>query len=84
MANKTTTKATEIPAAVLEAFDNLNWEDVTAEALAGFTITGIDGGGCECITLCGIYPFQGTTLYVFNIYHDEESAYMKYQRAMVP
>lgn len=84
MANKTTTKATEIPAAVLEAFDNLTWEDVTAEALAGFTVTGVDGAGCECITLCGIYPLMGEQLYVFSIYHDEESAFMKYQRAMVP
>ena len=78
MANKNT-----IPDQILEIFDSLQWKQVAAEELANFTVTGIESG-CGCITICGVYPFLGTQLYVFNIYHNEESAYLQIQRAMVP
>ena len=65
-----------IPDQILEKFDNLQFEQVTAAELNNFTVTGIDETGCGCITLCG--------LYVFNIYYDEESAYMQFQRALIP
>ena len=83
--NKT---AAGIPAEVLDVFDNLNWEDVPAEALENFTITGIENA-CECITLCGIYPMKSAQLYVIScilpgFLPDEDSAYTKFQRAAVP
>ena len=79
--NKT---AAGIPAEVLDVFDNLNWEDVPAEALENFTITGIESA-CECITLCGIYPMKSAQLYVIScLLPDEGSAYTKFQRAQVP
>lgn len=72
-----------LPDQVLEKFDDLQFEQVTAAELNNFTVTGIDGEGLGCITLCGLYPLLGTQLYVFNIYQDEESAFMQFQRAMV-
>ena len=73
-----------IPAEVLDVFDNLNLEDVPAEALENFTITGIESE-CECITLCGIYPMKSAQLYVIScLLPDEDSAYTKFQRAQVP
>ena len=76
-------KTSTLPDQVLEKFDDLQFEQVTAAELNNFTITGIDGEGLGCITLCGLYPLLGTQLYVFNIYQDEESAFMQFQRAMV-
>lgn len=76
-------KTSTLPDQVLEKFDDLQFEQVTAAELNNFTITGIDGEGIGCITLCGLYPLLGTQLYVFNIYQDEESAFMQFQRAMV-
>ena len=73
-----------IPDQILEKFDNLQFEQVTAAELNNFTVTGIDETGCGCITLCGLYPIKGMQLYVFNIYYDEESAYMQFQRALIP
>lgn len=79
--NKT---AAGIPAEVLDVFDNLNWEDVPAETLKNFTITGIENA-CECITLCGIYPMKSEQLYAIScLLPDEGSAYTKFQRAQVP
>lgn len=79
--NKT---AAGIPAEVLDVFDNLNWEDVPAEALENFTIIGIENA-CECITLCGIYPMKSAQLYVIScLLPDEDSVYTKFQRAQVP
>lgn len=76
-------KTSTLPDQILEKFDDLQFEQVTAAELNNFTITGIDGEGLGCITLCGLYPLLGTQLYVFNIYQDEESAFMQFQRAMV-
>ena len=76
-------KTSTLPDQILEKFDDLQFEQVTAKELNNFTITGIDGEGLGCITLCGLYPLLGTQLYVFNIYQDEESAFMQFQRAIV-
>ena len=76
-------KTSTLPDQILEKFDDLQFEQVTAAELNNFTVTGIDGEGLGCITLCGLYPLLGTQLYVFNIYQDEESAFMQFQRAMV-
>lgn len=76
-------KTSTLPDQILEKFDDLQFEQVTAKELNNFTITGIDSEGLGCITLCGLYPLLGTQLYVFNIYQDEESAFMQFQRAMV-
>lgn len=76
-------KTSTLPDQILEKFDDLQFEQVSAKELNNFTITGIDGEGLGCITLCGLYPLLGTQLYVFNIYQDEESAFMQFQRAMV-
>lgn len=76
-------KTSTLPDQVLEKLDDLQFEQVTAAELNNFTITGIDGEGLGCITLCGLYPLLGTQLYVFNIYQDEESAFMQFQRAMI-
>ena len=76
-------KTSTLPDQILEKFDDLQFEQVTAAELNNFTITGIDGEGLGCITLCGLYPLLGTQLYVFNIYQDEENAFMQFQRAMV-
>ncbi len=76
-------KTSTLPDQILEKFDDLQFEQVTAAELNNFTVTGIDGEGLGCITLCGLYPLLGTQLYVFNIYQDEENAFMQFQRAMV-
>ena len=60
-------KTSTLPDQILEKFDDLQFEQVTAKELNNFTITGIDGEGLGCITLCGLYPILGTQLYVFNI-----------------
>ena len=82
MDKRTITKAAAIPAAVLETFDNLTWENVSIETLAGFVVQGVENG-CGSITLYGTYPVLGIG-YVFNIFSDEENAYMQFQRAQIP
>lgn len=49
-------KTSTLPDQILEKFDDLQFEQVTAAELNNFTITGIDGEGLGCITLCGLYP----------------------------
>lgn len=56
-------KTSTLPDQILEKFDDLQFEQVTAAELNNFTVTGIDGEGLGCITLCGLYPLLGTQLY---------------------
>nr|DAE15551.1 MAG TPA: hypothetical protein [Myoviridae sp. ctm8X17] len=49
-----------IPAAVLDKFDSLQWEDTIADSLNGFTTIGTEvTPGSGIITLYGIYALTG-------------------------
>jgi hypothetical protein len=76
-----------IPASVLEMADNLEWEDITVDDLAGFSIIGTEAApGGSCITLYGVYALENSAPYLINIfkeYEDDAVDCFLFQRAAV-
>ena len=74
-----------IPAAVLDKFDSLQWEDTVADSLNGFTTMGTEvTPGSGMITLYGIYALTGKEYIICIVLPEEGSADVPtFQRAAV-